>query len=140
MTLTFRYKSVKRPDGTEVKTPSIPLILKWKEQIETTALLDSGADVSAMPEAIAKILSCELSKDIKPAYGLGGKVDSVQTNVEAILEKGHEKYNLIIPVKIILGRYDFPILLGRQGFFENFVITIDQLHEKISLKRVSRKY
>ena len=48
MTLSFHYKTVKRPDGTEVKTPSIPVVFSGKERFETLALLDSGADISAM--------------------------------------------------------------------------------------------
>jgi len=31
MTISFKYKTVKRPDGTEVKTPSIPILLSGKE-------------------------------------------------------------------------------------------------------------
>ena len=46
MTIVFRYKSVKRPDGTLVKTQSIPIILIGKEVLQTVALLDSGADIS----------------------------------------------------------------------------------------------
>ncbi len=45
MTIYFRYKSVKRPDGTKVKTPSIPISLSGKEKFDTIALLDSGADI-----------------------------------------------------------------------------------------------
>ena len=136
MTIRFRYKTVKRPDGTNVKTPSIPIILKWKEQFETVALIDSGADVSAMPKAVAEILGCGLDGKIEPAYGIGGKVDSVETKVNVIVEKGHEHYEFQIQVKVILGDYDFPILLGRKGFFNKFIIFFDENQERVSLKRV----
>jgi len=56
MTITFRYKSVTRPAGSTVKTPSIPIILSGKETFETIGLLDSGADLSAMPKSIAELL------------------------------------------------------------------------------------
>ena len=49
MTISFRYKTVKRPDDTKVKTPSIPIILDGKEKFETIALIDSGADISKSP-------------------------------------------------------------------------------------------
>lgn len=139
MTITFKYKAVKRPDGTPVKTPSIPILLKWKEQFETIALVDSGADVSAMPQAVAEILQCDLDGKIMPAYGIGGKVDSVQTKVDISIEKGHEHYEFQIPIKVILGQYDFPILLGRLGFFDRFVISFDQTQGKVMLKRVLRR-
>ncbi len=41
MALTFHYKRVQRPDGSLVKTPSIPVILIGNEKVETFALLDS---------------------------------------------------------------------------------------------------
>src|SRR3989338_9869456 len=101
MTLVFKYKAVKRPDGTEVKTPSIPVVLKWKQQLDTIALLDSGADVSAMPLAIAEIIGCDLSNKKSSAYGIGGKVDAVDTKVSVIVEKGHERYEFQMPIKVI---------------------------------------
>lgn len=137
MTIVFKYKTVKRPDGTEVKTPSIPVLLGDKEKLETIALLDSGADISAIPKDLAEILGLDLSGKITPAFGIGGKVDAVSTKMIVTVEKGHEHYTFEVPVKVILGNYDFPVLLGRAGFFNKFVISFDQTKEKISLKRVS---
>ena len=139
MTITFRYKTITRPDGSQIKTPSIPILLSGKESIDTIALLDSGADVSAMPLAIAEILGLDLSGDKSEAYGIGGAVDSIETTVDATLEKGHEKYKLRIAVKVILGNFDFPVLLGRADFFDGFIISFHQKNEKVSLKRVSGK-
>ncbi|MEK6974546.1 MAG: hypothetical protein AABW41_04905 [Nanoarchaeota archaeon] len=138
MTISFKYKTVKRPDGTEVKTPSIPILLSAKEKFETIALLDSGADISAIPKSIAEILGLNLSSKTSYAYGIGGKVESVETNMNITVEKGHEKYIFYIPVKVILGDYDFPILLGRAGFFDKFIISFDQANEKVSLKTANR--
>jgi len=73
--------------------------------------------------------------DIGFAYGIGGKVKSIESRVKITVKEGHEKYDFSIPVKVILDNYDFPILLGRAGFFDRFVITFDQENEKISLKR-----
>jgi len=41
------------------------------------------------------------------------------------------------PVKVILGNYDFPILLGREGFFSEFVISFFQNDQKVTLKKTS---
>ncbi len=139
MTISFRYKTVKRPDGTKVKTPSIPIILKERETFETVALLDSGADISAMPKDIADILGLNLKGKKEFAYGIGGKVPAVETKVNIVVTKGHEYYSILLPVKVIMGDYDFPILLGRAGFFDKFVISFDQKQEKVSLKRVIRR-
>ena len=135
MTIIFNYKTVKRPDGTEVKTPSIPVLLNEKEKFETIALLDSGADISAIPKDIAEILGLDLAGKKSPAFGIGGRAEAIDTTMGITISKGHETYSFRIPVKVILGKYDFPVLLGRAGFFDKFIISFNQSQEKISLKR-----
>ena len=137
MTIIFRYKKVKRPDNSEVRIPSIPIQLMFKEKFDTIALLDSGADISAIPLSIAEIIGIDLSQKRSFAYGIGGKVESIETKINIIIEKGHEKYAFEIPIKVILDHYDFPVILGREGFFDKFVITFNQNKEKISLKYVN---
>lgn len=139
MAMTFRYKTVTRPDGTEVKAPLIPVSFRGKERFKTLALIDSGADISAIPHAVAEILGLDLTGDKTTAYGIGGRVESLETKVYVTVSKGHERYTFKIPIKVILGKFDFPILLGRLAFFNKFVIKIDQDQEKVVLKRVNRK-
>ncbi|MFA5174514.1 MAG: hypothetical protein WC438_05015 [Candidatus Pacearchaeota archaeon] len=136
MALSFRYKSVKRPDGTESKTPSIPItLIGVKMNFDSIALIDSGADISAISKDVAELLGIRLDGEINPAFGIGGRVDSLESKMSIIIEKGHEHYPLEIPVKVILGNYDFPILLGRAGFFDEFVISFHQKEERLSLKK-----
>jgi hypothetical protein len=139
MTLIFRYKTVQRPDKTEVKIPAIPITLLGKNNFEALALIDSGADISVIPESIAELIELPLPDLKTTAYGIGGEVDAKETTIELRITKGHERYQLKIPIKVILGNYDFPILLGRKGFFDGFAITFDQAQEKVSLKRKTRK-
>lgn len=134
MTIIFRYKTVTRPDGSLVKTPSIPVSLTGKENFDTIALLDSGADLSAIPQGIAELLGLDLTGERKSAFGIGGKVDATDTTMAVSIEKGHERYTFRIPVKVILGDYDLPVLLGRAGFFDKFVVSFDQAKEKVLLK------
>lgn len=138
MAISFRYKSVKRPDGSLVKAPMIPLTIFGEKSIDTIALLDSGADISAMSKDMAELLGLELNKEIDFAFGIGGKVKSVQSNVRILIEQKHERYEINLPVKIILDNYSFPLLLGRAGIFDEFVIIFDQSKEKIVLKKVSK--
>jgi len=70
------------------------------------------------------------------AYGIGGKVDSIETTININIEKGHESHNITLPVKVIIGNYDFPVLLGRDGFFDEFLITFNQKNKKIILKKI----
>jgi len=135
MTIVFKYKTVNRPDGTQVKIPSIPISLNGKVKFDTIALLDSGADISCMPKDLAEVLGLDLNKEKSHAYGIGGMVDSVETKVSITVQKGHERYTLDIPFKVIFSNYDFPLILGRDGFFDKFIITFDQDKERVSLKK-----
>lgn len=141
MAINFNYKNIKRPDGSTVKTPSIPVVLKGKERVDVIALLDSGADISAISKDMAELLELNLTGKRDYSFGVGGKVQSVDSTMEIMIEKGHERYNFRIPVKVILDNYDLPVLLGRAGFFDKFIICFDQACEKITLKRaLSKKF
>jgi hypothetical protein len=136
----FRYKRVNRPDGTTVKTPSLPVtLIGEKETVETVALLDSGADISAIPKEMAEILGFDLSGEIQLAHGIGGTARTIEKRINVRVGKGHENYTLNIPIKIVLDKYDFPPLLGRAGFFKEFTITFMQGRERLSLKKFSKR-
>ena len=140
MVMSFKYRIVERPDGGDVKTPSIPVELCWKKRLGTIALIDSGADISVISKSVAEYLGLDLSGKVHSAFGIGGKVNVVETKLSLVVNKGRERYSFRIPVKVILGDYDFPILLGREEFFENFVISFNQANERVTLKRVGRIY
>ena len=134
MSITFRYKSAKRPDGTLVKIPSIPITLTGKESLDTVALIDSGADISVIPKVIAEVIGLKFNDESVFAYGIGGKIKATQSTAAISISKGHENYKFNIPVKIVLDTYEFPVLLGRLGFFDRFIIIFDQQEERIVLK------
>jgi len=131
----FKYKQVARPDGTLVKIPSIPITLIGETSIDVIALVDSGADISVIPKEMGELLGLDLSGRKDFAYGIGGKVKTVEVKVGVVVEKGHERYSFRMPLKVVLDKYDFPPLLGRKGFFNEFVITINEEKERISLEK-----
>ncbi|MCX6749416.1 MAG: hypothetical protein NTW17_01575 [Candidatus Pacearchaeota archaeon] len=136
MVMTFKYKLTKRPDGSTVKTPSIPLIISGKtESFQIVALIDSGADVSVISKDMAELLGININKEPRKSFGIGGAVNSIESNLNIVIEKGHEKYSLNIPVLVILDEYSFPPLLGRQGFFDYFKITFEQKSQRVLLKK-----
>jgi len=140
MALTFKYKSVDRPDGRIVKTQSIPITLHGKiMSFDHMALLDSGADVSAMTEEMAKLLGLNINKKSEKTRGIGGEVDSIETKMRVTVSQPHESYTIDIPVNVILGDKGFPLLLGRAGFFENFEITFDEGRQRVKLKKINKK-
>ena len=135
MVMHFKYKQVARPDGTLVKIPSIPITLIGETSIDVIALVDSGADISVIPKEMGELLGLDLSGRKDFAYGIGGKVKTVEVKVGVVVEKGHERYSFRMPLKVVLDKYDFPPLLGRKGFFNEFVITINEEKERISLEK-----
>jgi predicted aspartyl protease len=137
MTITFKYKSVKRPSGNEVKSPMIPVTLIGRSSItpEFIALLDSGADVSIIPLDVAELLNLNLNTKVEKSRGIGGEVEVKTTKMDIKIQKGHEGFRYTIPVQVVLNETKgIPVLLGRAGFFEHFRITFDQHNQIISLK------
>lgn len=134
----FKYKPINRQDGRNVKTPSIPVVLSGKSaiKIEFMALLDSGADVSVIPQDVAELLNLDLTGKRDKSRGIGGEVEIINTSMQINLTKGHENYNMQIPVQVVMGDNKIPPILGRAGFFDKFIITFDQINERVSLKKV----
>ena len=104
------------------------------------ALIDSGADISVIPKDVAEALGLDMTGKKEEARGTGGKVPAIQTKVIIELGRPHEQYALEIPVKIIMqdGDEEIPILLGRAGFFDKFIITFNQKEERVILKKYNK--
>ena len=135
MVLNFKYKDVFRSNNTRSLSPSIPVSLSNESpKYHFMVLLDSGADISAIPQHVAELLNLNLKGKREKAFGIGGEVPAIQSHMNIELEKWHEKYSFRIPVKVILDGYDFPPLIGRAIFFDKFEITFKQSEKKIILK------
>ena len=139
MAISFKYKSVKRHDGNEIKTPSIPVNLRGKSPnwIEFMALVDSGADLSVVPQDVAELLNFDLSGEKDKSRGIGGEVEVINTKMQVNINRKHEDYTFEVPVQVVLGDSKIPVLLGREGFFDQFKITFEQSSEMVILKKVN---
>ncbi|MFA5060692.1 MAG: retropepsin-like aspartic protease [Candidatus Pacearchaeota archaeon] len=139
MAISFKYKRVRRAEGVERKLPYIPVFFKkgfsW---IQTMALLDSGADVSVMPKDFAELLGLEFVGEEEKANGIGGEVRVINSKTEVMIKKGHESYEFSMPVQVVLDDTKAPVIIGREGFFDEFVIEFNHSLEKIKLKRISK--
>ena len=143
MAISFKYKVNPFKKDAKIKTPCIPITLRGNNgtPIDVIALLDSGADISAIPQGLAEFLNLDLNGEKDKAEGVGGEVDVINTKLNVQLKKGHEDYNFNIPVQVILGKDKIPPLLGRNSFFDKFIISFDNKKEKVTLKRnFKRKY
>jgi len=135
--MIFKYKEIDRPNGKKVLCPAIPVTLIGKETFDTTCILDSGADVSAISKEMAEVLGLDINSKTETIYGVGGPIEAIKSQMIAIIEKGHERYQLKIPVYIILNEFNIPPLLGRTGFFREFEIAIKERKLRIELKKLS---
>jgi hypothetical protein len=138
MTLKYHYKEVPRPNSTSDRTPSIPMTLSGSAtKYNFTVLIDSGADISAVSKQIAELLGLDLSGEKEEAFGIGGSAPAVESKMRIEFGKPHERYSFDVPVKVILTDYDFPPLIGRNVFFDKFIITFKQNEDRIELKTVN---
>ena len=142
MVLSFNYHTLPNKKGSNIRTPSIPVTLKGRAEtsIQVYALIDSGADLSIIPKALAEVLNLDLSGEINKSYGIGGEIKVKNSKMKVTINKNHERYMFDIPVQITLEGEEPPIILGRAGFFNKFIITIDEDKQKIRLKRVQNPY
>ena len=135
MTIYFHYKRIERPGilGSAL-TPSIPIILTGPcGSFETMGLIDSGADVSAIPHEIAEALGLDLSGPSSTAEGIGGKAETKDSYMTIEIKTDHERHNFQISVKVIMGQSNIGVLLGRDIFFDKFRILFDQPIKRIGL-------
>ena len=134
MVLDFRYKLVPRSNGTATKSPSIPVTFHTEHKLGVLCLIDSGADISAMPRGIAEALGVDLSGVRSHAYGIGGMIPCALATVRVQVGTQREHYQLDVPFQVALSSDEFPVLLGRTCFFDTFEITFLQRKRKIRLK------
>lgn len=139
MTIHFKYKKIERPNphGTAY-VPAVPVTLSGpKESVDVIGILDSGADFSAIPLDLAKVLGLDLTGKSENIGGVGGDCKAVKSKVTIKIENSHESYTYSIYVYVIDDLQDeFPVLIGRSGFFNKFKITFDEKNLSVSLKKV----
>src|SRR4030067_3814467 len=92
MVLSFKYKDIPRSNDTKSLSPSIPISLSNEgPKYRFMVLLDSGADISAIPKHVAELLNLDLSGKKEKAFGIGGEGPANQSHMKIEFEKGHEK-------------------------------------------------
>lgn len=132
MALHYSYQVVHCADGRQVHAPMILVKLQGRRSVNTLALIDSGAERCVVPGSLAKDMGLV---EMKPssALGIGGTVPSFESEMEVTLSKVDESLSVIVPVTVVQDQEDFPVLLGREAFFDCFAITFDQSNDLITL-------
>ena len=127
--IKFKYSPRKDKDF-----PVIPITLINKDiEIETDALIDSGANISVFREELAECLEVvvEDGEEIL-LQGLGGRI--VGYIHELTIRINDEKFRckIVFSKEMTVGLN----ILGREGFFEHFQITFNEKQKEIILNKI----
>ena len=104
-------------------------------------IVDSGADISLAPRQLAERIGLDWDKGSKitlsgispkPEYTLEGRIHTVSALVPDLA--------LELALPVCFASSDAPLLIGREGFFDEFDITLDKTRRRtvFSRKRVRR--
>lgn len=135
MVFYLKYKPVILSSGAKIYRPLIPLTLEGEVKLDVLTILDSGSDVTIIPEEIASVLGLRFTRD-NEVTGIGGSsLKAKEASLRVTFGKGHETYGFDIPV-LVPEKKDVPIIIGRAGFFEQFKITFFEAEGKLEFKKV----
>lgn len=127
MEYKFKYTQTSS-DGILRPTILAELSNNSNPPIALTMLLDSGADISMIPENIGTALGLQKTGKKLRVSGIGGSLSYYKTDIS--VKVGNIK--LTIPCAWVEDN-DVPIILGRQKFFEKFVINFNEAKKEVTL-------
>jgi hypothetical protein len=118
--------------------PKIPVRLRYRnKEISITALIDSGADTCFIPEDIACILGINFHRGVeKKITGIDKELICTEWPLTLIIEGNCERHEIEVIAQVPkLSSKKVGVLLGREGFFENFNITFCEKAGDIYLEK-----
>ena len=138
--MKYSYTSFFPPDRTLkwIKKPIISIeVFGPKNSIKFAALVDSGADCSLFNIQVAEALNIDLS-NAKPARftGISGQIDGYRIEKVKIKVDGID--NLVeIPVCFVKSP-TVGLLLGQEGFFDQYRIKFEKDHDTFEINPVKK--
>ncbi len=127
--------------------PRIEAVLRsWTKQMRTLLLIDSGADISFLPAAVADILGLELSEEKHRSRGVSGWFETRTGKCDITLRSTGGTIELkdvpvLVPVEDPKDAGDTVMdycLLGRSPLFDLYHVTFKQHEGRIILTRARR--
>lgn len=113
--------------------PVLPIVIHGvRNRIPSRAIVDSGADKSFLPVAIASHLGIDLAQCVREDCNTAGGVTTTyvwQAGLEAEIQAMRMKVHL----KTTFSETPF-VLLGREDFFSAFRVAFDQRNEAFTLE------
>jgi len=142
-TQRFRYVRIPAaaseafPDTSHYERPLIPVtISSGRKSARLLALIDSGADNTIFGEQVASMLGLDLHEAPADSYcGTSGH-EQVARYRELSVRVGTVGYQAMVG----FSRLPCQVagILGQNGFFDHFVVTLDQACGLITLRRCPR--
>lgn len=142
MSLVYRFRKEKLEDGSYVSRPRILVLLKGPETVvKVPALIDSGCDVTVIPEEVARAIGLNLGGERSKLYAYRECTEVIRSEASIIFmgRAQREAVELRLPVLVALsqrGKEDEPdITLGVEGIFDAFDINFRKAKNQIVLKK-----
>jgi len=144
MALIYKFKKEMLLEEGYAFRPRIPVTLHGKDmQIDVPALIDSGCDVTVVPEELARALGLNMNGKRTKIYAYRESTEVIQSTIDITFvgKAGRESVRLNkIPILIALATEEFEdeadITLGVSGIFDNFDITFKKKSNRIILKKI----
>jgi len=137
MNFAYRRYLVELFDGaslSEVYRPVVPLLVHGpRSSLLLRPLLDSGADFTLLPLAVAQTIGVEVDTDRAGTVGgiESGSLVTYPGEVGLELSDGTQSYRWRTTVRFAAGNN---LLLGHLGSLEFFTVTLDHYARTISLE------
>lgn len=147
MTLIYKFKKEKLESGLYATRPRILVELRGSHgSIVIPALIDSGCDMTVVPEGIAEAIGLTMEGDKHRLYGYRESTEALQSKATITFLGKEQRQSVIltdVPVLIALREEgveeEQDITLGVEGIFDHFEITFRKTDNRIVLKRANKK-
>ncbi|MBR9690713.1 hypothetical protein GOV08_03430 [Candidatus Woesearchaeota archaeon] len=144
MTLTYKFKKEKLENGRIVARPRILIRIKGTfTTIEVPVLIDTGCDVTVIPENLARAIGLRIKGKKTKLFAFRESTEVIEEKLDIILLGREERQNIIIknvPVLISLDHEDYEddseVVLGIEGIFDFFDVTFKKSQNKIIFKPI----
>ena len=114
--------------------PIIPItLIKENVEIDTDALVDSGANISVFREEIAECLEIGIEDGEEILLqGLGGRIVGYIHEIKVRVDGEEFLCKVVFSKELTVGLN----ILGREGFFEYFQVTFNERGKEIILEKI----
>ena len=127
----------KTTSGQSKKRPVVEITISHgSKSREYLAVIDSGADVTTMSAEGAEVFGIDLSTCVRQRLlGISGVP---QDSYVGYLDISVKKLNETLKLPVMFTEANIPILLGQEGFFDQYRIKFEKDHDIFEVYRFNR--